>query len=62
MNLFNPVESRVAPATSLTFGASAVEAKAGEVEINKPAWRYLLGAILVLLLLEWIVYNRRVFV
>jgi len=62
VNLFNAVESHVEPAPKLTLGGAAVDAKAGSVEVNEPAWPYALLALLVLLLLEWIVYNRRVFV
>jgi len=61
-NLFDPVESRVAPASTLVLGASKIEAKAGRMQVNQPAWRYLLLTMLVLLLVEWIVYNHRVFV
>ena len=62
VNLFDAVESHIEPSTKLTISAAEVEARAGEIEVNVPAWPYLLLAILVLLTLEWIVYNRRVFV
>ena len=62
VNLFNAIEGRVLPAKELTLGASLVEAAAGDIETNEPAWPYLVLAILVLLVIEWIVYNRRVFV
>jgi hypothetical protein len=62
VNLFDPVESRVEPADRLTIGADAVAAGAGRIEVSKPAWPFVLLAVLVLLLLEWVVYNRRVFV
>ena len=62
VNLFNPIEGRALPAKELTLGASTVAATAGDIEINEPAWPYLVLAILVLLVIEWIVYNRRVFV
>ncbi len=62
VNLFSATESRIAPALVLTLGAAAVAAGAGDVKINQPAWSYLLLAVLVLLVLEWIIYNRRVFV
>lgn len=62
VNLFNEVESRIEPVSQLTMAAGSVEAQAGAVEVNEPAWPYLLLAILVLLLVEWIVYNRRVFI
>ena len=62
VNLFNAVESRVEPASTLTIGADAVEAQAATVQVNQPAWKYFLIAMLALLVLEWIVYNQRVFV
>ena len=62
VNLFNPNESRVAPAGTLTLGAQVVTAQSGSMEVNQPAWPYFLVALLVLLLLEWVVYNHRVFV
>ncbi|MFQ5591288.1 MAG: VWA domain-containing protein [Phycisphaerae bacterium] len=62
VNLYNPGESRVAPAASFVLGATQVSAQAGEALVNAPAWRYFLLAALLLLLLEWIVYNRRVLV
>ena len=61
VNLFNAVESHVEPSGELTMAADSVEAQAGTVEVSEPAWPYLLLVILVLLLFEWIVYNRRVF-
>ena len=62
VNLFNAVESRVEPASTLTIGADAIEAQAATVQVNQPAWKYFLMAMLALLVLEWIVYNQRVFV
>jgi hypothetical protein len=62
VNLFNPVEGRIEPSPQLAIGSGAVKTEAAAVEVNQPAWPYLLLAILVLLLLEWVVYNRRVFV
>ena len=62
VNLFNAVESNVAPQTVVTLGGAAVTTEAGSVKTNQPAWPYLLLAMLALLLLEWFVYNRRVYV
>ncbi len=62
VNLFNAVESRVEPLEELTIGAVSVQAQAGTVEVNEPAWHWFLISLLVLLLLEWVVYNQRVFV
>lgn len=62
VNLFSQVEGNIAPVETLTVGAEGARPQAASVEVNKPAWRYLLLALLVLLLLEWVVYNRRVMV
>lgn len=62
VNLFNDVESRVAPTTSLTLGANRVEIEAGEVKVNRPLWRWAIIGLLLVLLLEWVVYNKRVLV
>jgi hypothetical protein len=62
VNLFNGVESNIAPVGSLTVGADGAKPQTASVEINKPAWKYFLLALLGLLLLEWVVYNRRVMV
>lgn len=62
VNLFNQTESMVEPASTLTLGAAAVASQAGTMEVNEPAWVYFLLAMLALLLLEWIIYNRRILV
>ena len=62
VNLYNPTESWVAPSTWMSLGADSLESRAGSTEINEPAWPYVLMAMLVILLLEWVVYNQRVFV
>ena len=62
VNLFDHIESGVVPTTDLTLSGQGVQAEAGEVNVNKPAWQYLLLGMLAVLMLEWIVYNRRVFV
>ena len=62
VNLFNANESHIEPVTEITLGTGTVTAKAGAIEVNEPAWPWFLLAALLLLLLEWIVYNQRVFV
>jgi hypothetical protein len=62
VNLFDPVESNVAPADTIELGAQAVTPRSAAVEVDRPAWRYLVLAVLGALLVEWIVYNLRVFV
>jgi hypothetical protein len=62
VNLFNANESNIAPPKSLVLGAESQMPQLATIQATKPGWPYFLLAILVLLLLEWIVYNRRVFV
>lgn len=62
VNLFNETESDIAPALSVTLGAGRLTAGGAEVEVNRPAWRYVLLGLLGLVLLEWVVYNRRILV
>ncbi|MCH7719809.1 MAG: BatA and WFA domain-containing protein [Planctomycetes bacterium] len=62
VNLFSPAESRVAPNRHLTIGGAVVAASESLERINEPLWQWPLLAVLAVLLLEWIVYNKRVFV
>ncbi len=62
VNLFDPVESHVAPAGQLSIGGAALAGRGGAVDIDLPAWPYFVLALLIVLLLEWIVYNQRVLV
>ncbi len=62
VNLFSPAESRVAPNRNLTIGGAVVAASESLERINEPLWQWPLLAVLAVLLLEWIVYNKRVFV
>jgi hypothetical protein len=62
VNLFNPTESNVAPVETVTIGADGGKPQMAGVQVSKPAWPYLLLTLLALLILEWIIYNQRVFV
>jgi hypothetical protein len=62
VNLFSPFESLVAPNERFRIGADLVRSAGGIQKVSKPVWPYLLAAALVILLLEWVVYNKRVFV
>jgi len=62
VNLFNPTESNVAPVETLTIGADGGKPQMAGVQVSRPAWPYVLLALLALLILEWIIYNQRVFV
>jgi hypothetical protein len=62
VNLFNDTESNVAPSKVLKLAGSNVTATASVEHVNKPFWPYLLLAILGVLLIEWTIYSKRVFV
>jgi len=62
VNLFNFVESDVSPATAVTIGTERIDSQAGQIDVNEPAWPYLLVVMLAVLIFEWVVYNRRVLV
>jgi hypothetical protein len=62
VNLFNTTESNVAPAPTVTIGADGGKPQVAGIQVSKPAWPYVLLALLALLILEWIIYNQRVFV
>ena len=62
VNLFSNEESNVRPSSRLTLGTATVQATEGTQLVNDPVWPYLLLAALGVLLCEWVIYNKRVFV
>jgi hypothetical protein len=62
VNLFSNRESDIRVAEELQFGETAIAGQIGTVEKRIEFWRYLLFGGLGFLLLEWLVYNRRVFI
>ncbi len=62
VNLFNSTESNVAPSKVLKLAGTQVETTASVEIVNKPFWPYLLLGILAVLLIEWAIYSKRVFV
>lgn len=60
-NLQSPVESRVQPRTSLTVSGHALEPPTpGRLGLKRALWPYLVALALVICLIEWWTYNRRV--
>ena len=64
VNLFDPPESNIAPAKeqSIQIGHVTVGGRAGYQPIRQETWKWLLVAGLAVLLFEWYIYNRRVYV
>lgn len=62
VNLLDPAESFIASNERLQVASGQTVAVHGSDYVNRPLWPWILGAMGAVLLLEWIVYNKRVFV
>ncbi|XZE18037.1 VWA domain-containing protein [Pirellulaceae bacterium SH449] len=61
VNLFSSRESDVRAVNTIELGSNAVAADSSLVRSRQEIWRWLLLAGLVLLIVEWGLFNRRVF-
>jgi hypothetical protein len=59
VNMADPVESDLRPAAALEVGAATVRADDRAAQMRREVWRYFVWAALAVLLLEWLVYVRR---
>ena len=62
VNLFSSRESDLAVADSIKMGFVSVPASGTTIQARKETWRWILLFALALLVIEWIVFNRRVFI
>jgi len=63
VNLFDETESNIRPNPALVLGSGQVLViPAGRRRVSQPLWPWLLGFALLVLLVEWYVYNRRVLI
>ncbi len=62
VNLMDPNESRLEVKEKLEIGFEEVEGMAGRVPVRTEYWTWLALVALVFLMVEWLVYNRRVFI
>jgi hypothetical protein len=62
VNLFSGRESELAVASAIQMGADKIEATSNFVRARQELWRWILGVGLVLLMVEWVIFNRRIFV
>ncbi|HUP81971.1 MAG TPA: VWA domain-containing protein [Pirellula sp.] len=62
VNLFSSRESDLAVADSIKMGFESVPASRTTIQARKETWRWILLFALALLVIEWIVFNRRVFI
>ncbi len=61
VNLFSNRESDVRAITTIEMGAKAVAAESSTIRSRQETWRWLIIGGLALLILEWGIFNRRVF-
>ena len=62
VNSLSAAESRIAPNKELALGSQRVESMEAAKKVNESLWPYAAAGALVLVLLEWWVYNRRVMI
>ncbi len=62
VNLLDKVESAVAPSQELTLEGKTVDTKSIDETGNREIWKELALIALVVLLLEWYVYHKKVFI
>lgn len=62
VNLFSQSESNLALGREISTGAEKIAATDTTIRARQETWRWLLLIGLALLMLEWIVFNKRVFV
>jgi hypothetical protein len=61
VNLFDERESNLEPSTSLDLGHEEIKGTAGLAPARREIWKWILLVGLGLLIFEWYVYNRRVY-
>ena len=61
-SLASAAESDITPRTALGFPAGEVRAQAGDGRVNREVWRWFAAAALAFILLEWLIYHRRIWV
>ncbi|MCE3018515.1 MAG: BatA and WFA domain-containing protein [Pirellula sp.] len=62
VNLFSGRESELTVASAIQMGADKIEATSNFVRARQELWRWILGVGLVVLMVEWVIFNRRIFI
>ena len=62
ISLCDDEESDIAPSRTLVLGSAPVRGESRAANVMQPVWPWLLVGVLVVLTLEWIIYNKRVLV
>ena len=62
VNLFSARESDLAVASEINTGGEKIAASSTTIRARQETWRWLLLLGLALLMFEWVVFNKRVFI
>ena len=62
VNLFSSMESNIVARSQIETNGQELKGLVGKIEIRAEYWRWILAIAFVVLLLEWVIYNRRVLV
>ncbi len=62
VNLTHPSESDIAPRQTVQLGFEKVEGQSAWETVRRELWKLLLAGGLVVLVVEWYIYNRRVWI
>ena len=62
VNLFDATESDIRPRPNIKTEYEEIEGRTSWETTRREAWRWLVWAAIGILLLEWYIYNRRVYV
>lgn len=62
VNLFDPRESNLASPDKIAFDTEEITAQSSKQVARKELWRWLLLGAICLLVFEWYIYNRRVYI
>ena len=62
VNLLSPRESNLAVRDELNIGYEEIKSTRQAVPARKEYWPWVIGTALIVLLLEWYIYNRRVLI
>jgi len=61
VNLYDSRESDLTPSEKIEIGHEEVKAKQGKQAARKELWKWLLLGAIGVLIFEWYIYNRRVY-
>ena len=62
VSLCDDDESNIRPSKTLVLGSAPLTGESQATDVTQPLWPWLLIGVLLILTLEWIIYNKRVWV